>query len=92
MNFYNYGNKSIFKSALISGTFESVSILHSAHCIARLNTVAWIPWLASTMQNIRTFKSTTNKIPFEYALINMIVKFHLLSSHSTNLNGNLRFY
>ena len=91
MNFYNYGNKSIFKSALISGTFESVSILHSAHCIARLNTVAWIPWLTSTMQNIRTFKSTTNKIPFEYAPINMIVKFHLLISHSTNLN-NLRFY
>ena len=49
------GNKSIFKSALISdNTFESVYFAQCSLPCACLNPVAQIPWLLSTMQNRRT--------------------------------------
>ena len=56
VHFYNHVNKSTFKSALISGTVESASILHGAQG-------------TSNAQNRCTFKSTTNKNTFEYAFL-----------------------
>ena len=79
----------------MSETFENASILRIADCwllCARLNPIALIPWLPSTAQNRRIFKSTTNKSMLLLSLHQVFMPINRYSLPEYKSNDKIVFF